>query len=66
MNKEPEAIEEIIEEVIEKVVKQKDARKKFEVKLITNTSIVYDDNGVSRFIPRKGFGDLKVGDTFKI
>ena len=66
MNKEPETTEEIIEEVVEKVTKPKDTRKKFEVKLITNTSIVYDDNGVSRFIPRKGFGDLKVGDTFKI
>jgi len=66
MNKEPEAIEEIIEEVIEKVVKPKDTRKKFTVKLVTNTSIIYDDNGVSRFIPKKGFEDLKVGDAFKI
>lgn len=66
MNKEPETAEEIIEEVVEKVVKPKDTRKKFEVKLVTNTSIIYDDNGVSRFVPKKGFEDLKVGDTFKV
>ena len=66
MNKEIETTEEIIEEVIEKATKPKDIRKKFEVKLVTNTSIIYDDNGFSRFIPKKGFEDLKVGDTFKI
>lgn len=69
MNKEleqTEAIEEIIDEVIEKVVKPKETKKKFTVGLVTNTSIIYDDHGVSRFIPRKGFEDLKVGDTFKI
>ena len=66
MNKEPETIDGIIEEVVEKVVKPKDTKKKFTVKLVTNTSIIYDDNGVSRFIPKKGFEDLKVGDTFKI
>ena len=66
MDKELETTGEIIEEVVEKIVKPKDTRKKFEVKLVTNTSIIYDDNGVSRFIPKKGFEDLKVGDTFKI
>ena len=66
MNKEPETIDEIVEEVIEKATKPKDTRKKFEVKLVTNTSIIYDDHGVSRFIPKKGFEDLKVGDAFKI
>lgn len=66
MNKEPETAEEIIEEVIEKVVKPKETKKKFEVKLVTNTSIIYDDHGVSRFISKKGFENLKVGDTFKI
>ena len=66
MNKEPETTEEIIEEVVEKVTKPKDTRKKFEVKLVTNTSIIYDDNGVSRFVPKKGFEDLKVGETFKV
>lgn len=66
MNKEKETTEEIIEEAVEKVTKPKDTRKKFEAKLVTNTSIIYDDNGVSRFIPKKGFEDLKVGDTFKV
>lgn len=62
MNEELETVEKIVEEV----VKTKDARKKFTVKLVTNTSIIYDDNGTSRFIPKKGFEDLKVGDTFKV
>lgn len=66
MDKELETTGEIIEEVVEKIVKPKDTRKKFEVKLVTNTSIIYDDNGVSRFVPKKGFEDLKIGDTFKI
>ena len=66
MNKEPETTEKVVEETGEKVTKPKDLRKKFTVKLVTNSSIVYDDNGVSKFISKKGFEDLKIGDTFKI
>lgn len=66
MNKEPETTEKVVEETVEKVTKSKDLRKKFTVKLVTNSSIVYDDNGVSKFISKKGFEDLKIGDTFKI
>ena len=66
MNKESETTEKVVEETVEKVAKPKDLRKKFTVKLVTNSSIVYDDNGVSKFISKKGFEDLKIGDTFKI
>ena len=66
MNKEPETTKKVVEETVEKVTKSKDLRKKFTVKLVTNSSIVYDDNGVSKFISKKGFEDLKIGDTFKI
>ena len=66
MNKEPETTEKVVEETVEKVAKPKDLRKKFTVKLVTNSSIVYDDNGISKFISKKGFEDLKIGDTFKI
>ena len=66
MNKEPETTEKVVEETVEKVTKSKDLRKKFTVKLVTNSSIVYDDNGISKFISKKGFEDLKIGDTFKI
>ena len=66
MNKESETTEKVVEETVEKVTKPKDLRKKFTVKLVTNSSIVYDDNGISKFISKKGFEDLKIGDTFKI
>lgn len=66
MNKESETTEKVVEETVEKVAKPKDLRKKFTVKLVTNSSIVYDDNGISKFISKKGFEDLKIGDTFKI
>ena len=66
MNKEPETTKKVVQETVEKVTKSKDLRKKFTVKLVTNSSIVYDDNGVSKFISKKGFEDLKIGDTFKI
>jgi len=62
MNKELEVTEKIVEEV----VKPKETKKKFTVKLVTASSIIYDDNGFSRFISKKGFEDLKIGDTFKI
>jgi len=65
MNKEPETTGEIIEEAVKKVTKPKDT-KKFTVKLVTASSIIYDDDGISRFISKKGFEDLKAGDTFKI
>ena len=63
MNKELE----LTEESIEKPVKHKETKKKFTVKLVTASSIIYDDDdGISRFISKKGFEDLKIGDTFKV
>lgn len=59
-----EEIKEVVEEVVE--IKPKQRQKKFIVKLVTQSSIIYEDNGVSKFISKKGFEDLKVGDTFKI
>lgn len=66
MNKDLEVTEVVIEDEPDQVVKTKETKKKFTVGLVTNTSIIYDDHGVSRFISKKGFEDLKIGDTFKI
>ncbi len=59
-----EEIKEVVEEVAE--IKPKQRQKKFTVKLVTQSSIIYEDNGVSKFISKKGFENLKAGDTFKI
>lgn len=59
-----EEIKEVVEEVAE--IKPKQRQKKFIVKLVTQSSIIYEDNGVSKFISKKGFENLKAGDTFKI
>lgn len=59
-----EEIKEVVEEVAE--IKPKQRQKKFTVKLVTQSSIIYEDNGVSKFISKKGFKNLKAGDTFKI
>ena len=57
---------EITKEVIEEKIVSKPTKKAFKVGLVTKSSIVYDDDGVSKFISRKGHENLVIGDILKI
>lgn len=66
MNKDSKNTDEEIIKIIEEPVIPKETKKKFKVGLVTKSSIIYDDNGVSKFVSREGNEDLKIGDTLKI
>jgi len=75
MNKEEiEPIEEPvvkIEPIEEPIVKiepkfKKETKKKFDVVLVTNTSIIYKDKESLSFCPIKGHENIKIGDILKI
>lgn len=46
--------------------KPKELKKKFEVFLVTNTSIIYKDKDVFSLIGKKGYEDVKQGDMIEI
>jgi len=54
------------QEIIEEKVVSKPIKKEFKVGLVTKSSIVYDDDGVSKFVSRKGYENLVIGDILKI
>lgn len=59
-----EEIQDVVLEVEE--LKPKKRQKKYIVKLVTGSSIVYEDNGVLRYVSKKGFENIEVGDKITI